>query len=78
MSRIAVDAMGGDNAPLEIVEGAILAKADGVDVVLVGDEAVLEPLLQSRGAVLPVEHATEVIDFDEDPATTTKNNNNNN
>ena len=67
MSRIAVDAMGGDNAPLEIVEGAILAKADGVDVVLVGDSEILDPLLHSRGADLPVVHASQVIDFDEDP-----------
>lgn len=59
--------MGGDNAPLEVVEGAILANEDGVDVVLVGDEAVLDPLLQSRGSDLPVVHASEVIEFDEDP-----------
>lgn len=67
MARIAVDAMGGDNAPLEIVEGAILAKHDGVDVVLVGDRTALDPLLQSRGADLPVVHASQVIEFDEDP-----------
>lgn len=67
MTRIAVDAMGGDNAPLEIVEGSILANEDGVDVVLVGDQAVLDPLLQSRGADLPVAHASQIIEFDEDP-----------
>ena len=39
--RIIVDAMGGDNAPLEIVRGAInAAKARGdLEIVLVGREA---------------------------------------
>ena len=37
MPLIAVDAMGGDSAPREIVEGALLAAENGVDVVLVGD-----------------------------------------
>lgn len=37
-ARIAVDAMGGDFAPAEIVAGAIRAKAElGVDIILVGD-----------------------------------------
>jgi phosphate acyltransferase len=37
-ARIAVDAMGGDFAPAEIVAGAIRAKAElGVDILLVGD-----------------------------------------
>ena len=38
MSTIAVDAMGGDSAPEEVVKGAILAKKEGVDVILSGDE----------------------------------------
>ena len=37
---IAVDAMGGDHAPAEIVKGAVQgSKLHGVDVILVGDEA---------------------------------------
>ena len=48
MARIAVDAMGGDNAPREVVEGAILASADGVDVVLVGDEAAIAEVIADR------------------------------
>ncbi|HWH06687.1 MAG TPA: phosphate acyltransferase PlsX [Gaiellaceae bacterium] len=36
MARIALDAMGGDRAPAEVVEGAQLAARDGVEVVLVG------------------------------------------
>jgi glycerol-3-phosphate acyltransferase PlsX len=36
--KIAVDAFGGDNAPLEIIKGAVLAKNEyGVDIILVGD-----------------------------------------
>jgi glycerol-3-phosphate acyltransferase PlsX len=67
MSRIAVDAMGGDNAPGEIVEGARLAARSGVDVSLVGDTAVLEPLLGDDDAIDLV-HASQVIDFHDDPA----------
>ena len=46
--RIAVDAMGGDNAPAETVRGAVdAAEQGGVDVLLVGDADALEPLLPS-------------------------------
>lgn len=68
MSVIAVDAMGGDSAPREIVEGAILAADDGVDVVLVGDEAQINPILDARASEVAVRHASEVIDFHDDPA----------
>ena len=67
MSRIAVDAMGGDNAPGEIVEGARLAAHDGISVVLVGDATAIEPLLDGDSAI-EVLHASEVIDFHDDPA----------
>jgi phosphate acyltransferase len=36
MTRVAVDALGGDNAPGEVVLGALEAAADGIDVVLYG------------------------------------------
>ena len=41
--KIAVDAMGGDNAPYEIIKGAVLAVQDRKDikVVLVGKEDVI-------------------------------------
>ena len=68
MSLIAVDAMGGDSAPREIVEGAILAARNGVNVVLVGDEAQIDPLLQSREVSIPVRHASEIITMEDDPA----------
>jgi glycerol-3-phosphate acyltransferase PlsX len=64
--RIAVDAMGGDHAPDEIVKGALLAAAEypGVEILLVGREEVLRDLLGS--AVPPritLVDAREVVDM---------------
>ena len=61
---VAVDAMGGDKAPAEIVEGARrVHDEDGVAVVLVGPP---EQVGDTRG--LPLVACTEVIAMDEDPA----------
>jgi len=61
MLPIAVDAMGGDHAPAEIVAGAELAAKAGIPVVLVGQpEAIGETELE-------VIAASEVIAMDEDP-----------
>jgi glycerol-3-phosphate acyltransferase PlsX len=68
VARIALDAMGGDNAPAQTVAGAIDAAGRGVDVVLVGDGDRLRTELDRVGADLPVVHAPEVIGMDEDPA----------
>ena len=68
MSRVVVDAMGGDHAPLEIVHGAIDAASSGVDVVLVGDRSQIVPVLERFGADLPIVHSTEVVEMGEDPA----------
>jgi phosphate acyltransferase len=62
MQPIAVDAMGGDRAPDEIVAGAREAAAEGIPVVVVGP-----PDLPGRGE-LPLIPATEVVAMDEDPA----------
>jgi len=43
MNTIAVDAMGGDSAPEEIVKGAIKAKNLGIDIILCGDKNLIEP-----------------------------------
>ena len=75
MVRIALDAMGGDSAPQSVVEGADLAKARSphLDVVFVGDEALIRPLLdRSRylrqaeilhtdKAVSPTETASQAV-----------------
>ncbi|MCL1592927.1 MAG: phosphate acyltransferase PlsX [Actinomycetia bacterium] len=68
MSLIAVDAMGGDSAPREIVEGAIIAAGNGVDIVLVGDASQIEPILEGRGVSIAVRHAGEIIGMHDDPA----------
>jgi glycerol-3-phosphate acyltransferase PlsX len=61
---VAVDAMGGDKSPGEIVEGARRATAEnGIPVVLVGPP---EQVGDTRG--LPLVACTEVIAMDEDPA----------
>jgi phosphate acyltransferase len=63
--RIAIDAMGGDNAPDEIVAGTILARQDGVGrLILVGDEARLRPLLAHGGEGIEVVHAAGEIPMD--------------
>jgi len=63
MLPVAVDAMGGDRAPAEIVEGARQAAALGIPVLLIGDPA----LLGDTGD-LAVQPASEVISMHEDPA----------
>ncbi len=66
MSTIAVDAMGGDSAPKEIVKGAILAKEYGVDVILSGDKTLIESYLE--GVKIPVVDYPEVISMEDNPA----------
>lgn len=69
--RIAVDAMGGDLAPGAPVEGAMLAVRDfGIEVVLVGDRAIVEREMASRDATnlpLTIAHASERIEMSEPP-----------
>jgi glycerol-3-phosphate acyltransferase PlsX len=61
MTRIAVDAMGSDRRPDEIVAGALEARTEGIEPVLFGD-----PSIDPRGLEL---HATSsVIEMDEKPA----------
>jgi glycerol-3-phosphate acyltransferase PlsX len=62
---IAIDAMGGDHAPSAEIAGARAAAADGIEVVLVGDE----PALRAAGAGdLAIVHASEVVTMDDHPA----------
>jgi glycerol-3-phosphate acyltransferase PlsX len=70
--RVAVDAMGGDYAPREVVEGAVQAAQDlGVEVLLVGPTALIERELQplgGRSLPITVVEAPEVIEMGEAPA----------
>jgi glycerol-3-phosphate acyltransferase PlsX len=61
MIRIAVDALGGDRGPAEIVAGALEARTPGVEPVLVGPAG-----LEARG--LELIEATDVIGMHEKPS----------
>ena len=66
--RIAVDAMGGDFAPAQIVQGASQAATEyGLDISLVGLPAAVQPLLDSHPRLRLVP-CTQAIDMDEHPA----------
>src|SRR5437667_10244 len=70
--RAALDAMGGDNAPGEVVLGAIQAAREySMGVYLVGREDAIRAALakhDTSGLDLPIIHTDEVIEMDEHPA----------
>jgi len=65
MIKIVVDAMGSDNYPIPDVEGAVMAAREhGVEIILVGDESKIKPVLDSAGGGnLPISivHAPEML-----------------
>jgi glycerol-3-phosphate acyltransferase PlsX len=69
MTRIVVDAMGSDNYPKPDVEGAVQAAREyGVEIILVGDEAGIRPLLDAQntnGLNIRVVDAPEVLTMDD-------------
>ena len=72
--KIAVDAMGGDNAPHAVVAGAVqAAKEFGVGIILVGIEQVIREELNkhhhAKALPLEIRNATEVVDMLDSPAT---------
>ncbi len=70
MIRIAIDAMGGDHAPEEIIKGAQLSAKEGQELIFVGDEEQLIPLLKNYNfhrTQANIVHAEEVIGGDEPP-----------
>ncbi|MYD32392.1 MAG: phosphate acyltransferase PlsX [Acidimicrobiales bacterium] len=62
---VAVDAMGGDDAPAAVVEGALEAVREGLDVVLVGRR---DAIAAAGGESLPIIEASEVIEMSEEPS----------
>ena len=66
---IALDAMGGDNAPSEICKGAYEAwkEFDDIEIILTGDTERIKSCLESHPRI-HIEHASEIIDPDEHPA----------
>lgn len=68
--RIAIDAMGGDNAPKSNVEGAILAaeKFDDIKIILVGQEEEIKKFLpQNVPANVSIINANEIIYTEDEP-----------
>ena len=73
--KIIIDAMGGDNAPGEIVKGALAAAAKHPEweIALVGREAEVRAAMGGQApANVSVVNATEVIEICDDPATAFK------
>ncbi|MBQ4159662.1 MAG: phosphate acyltransferase PlsX [Clostridia bacterium] len=71
--KIIMDAMGGDASPKAQLEGAMRAVRElGIEVCLVGDSDLIMGHLDAMGETLPegltVQHASQVITNDEDPA----------
>lgn len=74
MVNVALDAMGGDNAPLEVIKGALdaIKKDDSVKIFLCGDEKIIKDCLESvskgfESDRLEIVHCSEVIEMSEPP-----------
>lgn len=74
MVNVALDAMGGDNAPLEVIKGAIdaLNKSDSVKLYLCGDETIIKETIEKVSPSyssdrLEIVHCSEVIEMSEPP-----------
>ncbi|WP_103256026.1 phosphate acyltransferase PlsX [Tabrizicola aquatica] len=70
---ISVDAMGGDRGPAAVVAGLVdsLAQHDRLDVIVHGDEAVLQPLLARNPALaarITLRHAARVVTMEDKPS----------
>jgi glycerol-3-phosphate acyltransferase PlsX len=76
VSAVVLDGMGGDQAPAATVEGAALAAADGIEVVLVGDSEALGREFNRRGGVasgVRIVHAPDAIGMGEHSALDARN-----
>lgn len=69
--RVIVDAFGGDNAPLEILKGCVLAKdTPGLQILLAGDEQKIKTCAAENGIDLSgmkILHAPDVISMEDEP-----------
>lgn len=71
--KIILDAMSGDNAPLEIIKGAVMAADEyPVDLVLTGDEEVIRSVAEENGLDIDkpnisIAQATQVITMEDSP-----------
>ncbi len=80
--KIAIDAMGGDNAPLEIVKGAYNASCElqEIEIILIGDEAKIMDSFADIGEKIPsnikILHTDIEITMEDDPMIIMKEKNN--
>lgn len=69
--KIIVDAFGGDNAPLAIIKGALLAREEyGVDIILTGSEKIIRETAEKNSLDLTsveIAGAPQIIAMDDDP-----------
>jgi glycerol-3-phosphate acyltransferase PlsX len=67
--RIAIDAMGGDNAPQAIVEGAVMAAKEwkDIEIVLVGDSVQIEAYMTEKPSNITIHHTDDVIEAEDEP-----------
>jgi len=76
--KIILDAMGGDNAPLEIVKGAALAVDElDVELILVGDENKINQVLEDNKLSkknMEIVHTDKIITMEDDPLSVIKSN----
>ena len=76
MIRVAVDAFGGDNAPLEIIKGSALAEKEyDVHIILCGDENTINQCIKEHNIKfdnLEIVNATDVISMHDDPTSLLK------
>lgn len=74
--KIVIDAFGGDNAPLEIIKGAALAQKEyGVDIILTGDEQIINDCIAKNDIKftnLEIIHTTDVISMHDEPTSLLK------
>ncbi len=70
--RIVIDAFGGDNAPLSVLQGAEMAvKEYGVEVTLTGDESIIKKCAAENGISLQgmeIFHTESVFDMHDEPS----------
>ncbi len=75
--RIAIDAMGGDYAPKEVVKGAVkvLEENEEIKIIFIGDTEQIKKELDNLGYKKPVEiiHSNQWIKMDESPKTALMN-----
>lgn len=67
--KIAIDAMGGDNAPQAVVKGALRAldEFSDLEIELIGNESLITPLLEGRHTNISIFHTEEKIENDDEP-----------